>query len=162
MLSHTAQLYRVLQGAAGVRGDEIGDQILVLAVAAVELKILLPELFVDFDMGFAHIVQGVVDAVFRGHLQLAGDVVLDQIGEKFPAGVLHQVVKADAGADEHLLHLGDLPQLAQEHHIVGVVGVQVGAGFGGETGAVFAHAVLELLLTGGAAEGGRGAASSWI
>ena len=53
------------------------------------------------------------------------DVVLDQVGEKFPAGVLHQIVEADAGADEYLLYLGDGPELAQQQHVVGVVGYLV-------------------------------------
>ena len=51
-----------------------------------------------------------------------------------------------------------LPQLAQEHHIVSVVGVQVGAGLRRQTGPVPAHTVLELFLAGGTAEGGGGAA----
>ena len=109
-------------------------------------------------MGLAHVVQGVGHTVLRGHFQLAGDVVLDQIGEKLPAGVLHQIVKADARADKDLFHLGQLPQLPQEHHVVGVVGVQVGAGLRGQTGPVFTQTVLELLLTGGVPEGGGGAA----
>ena len=50
------QLDRILQSAAGMGGDEVGDQILVLSIAAVELKILLTEFFVDLDMGFAHVV----------------------------------------------------------------------------------------------------------
>ena len=65
------QLHRVLQSAARVGGDEVGHQILVLAITAVELEILLPEFFIDLDVGLAHIVQGVSHAVLRGHLQLA-------------------------------------------------------------------------------------------
>ena len=84
--------------------------------------------------------------------------MLDQVGKKLPAGVLHQVVKADARPDKHLFYAGDGPQLAQQHHIIGVVGVQVGAGLGGQAGPVFTHAVFQLLLAGGSAEGGGGAA----
>ena len=84
--------------------------------------------------------------------------MLDQVGEKFAAGVLHQEVETDARTDEHLFDPGDGPQLPQQHHIVGVIGVQVGTGLGGQTGPVFAHPVLELLLAGGAAEGGGRAA----
>ena len=152
------QLDRILQGAAGVGGDEVGDQVLVLAVAAVELEVLLPELFIDLDVWLTHIVQGVGGAVLGRHLQLAGDVVLDQVGEELAAGVLHQKIEPDAGPDEDLFYLGELPQLAQEHHIVSVVGVQVGAGLRRQTGPVPAHTVLELFLAGGTAEGGRGAA----
>ena len=84
--------------------------------------------------------------------------MLNEVGEKLSAGVLHQVVKPDARANKHFLYLGNLTKLAQQHHVVGVVGVQVRAGLGGQTGPVFTHAVLELLLTGGTAEGGRGTA----
>ena len=103
LLGHVALLVqplrqpdRVLQSTARVGGDQVGHQILLLAVAAVQLEIFFPEFLVDLDVGLAHVVQGVGYAVLRGHLQLARDVVLDQIGEKLPAGVLHQVVKADA------------------------------------------------------------------
>ena len=84
--------------------------------------------------------------------------MLDQVGEELPAGVLHQVVEADAGADKDFLDLGQLPQLPQEHHIVGVVGVQVGTGLRGQAGPIFTQAVLELFLTGGVPEGGGGTA----
>ena len=77
--------------------------------------------------------------VLGRHLQLAGDVVLDQVGEELAAGVLHQKIEPDAGTDEDLFYLGELPQLAQEHHIVSVVGVQVGAGLWRQTGPVPAH-----------------------
>ena len=85
-------------------------------------------------------------------------MILHQVGEKLSAGVLHQKVEPDARADEDLFDAGQGPDLPQQHHIVGVVRVQVGAGLRGQTGAVFAHAVLQLLLAAGAAEGGGGAA----
>ena len=108
------QLDGVLQGAARVGGDQIGHQILVLAVAAVELEVLLTEFLIDLNMGLAHVVQGVGHAVLRGHLQLAGDVVLDQVGEELTAGVLHEIVEADAGADKNFFHPRDGAQLAKQ------------------------------------------------
>ena len=80
--------------------------------------------------------------------------MLDQIGKELSAGVLHQVVKPDTGPNEHLFHLGNVPQFPQEYHIIGVVGIQIGTGLWGKTGTVFAQTVFELLLAGGAAEGG--------
>ena len=139
-------------------GNQIGHQILLLFIALVQLLVLFLEFFIDPDMGLAHIVQGVGHAVLRGHLQLARDVVLHQVGEELPAGVLHQVVKADTGADKDLFDPWDLPQAAQEPQIIHVVRVQVGAGLGGQTGPVFAEPMLQLLLAGGPAEGGRGPA----
>ena len=149
------QAHRILQCAPGVGGDQVRHQELLLAVAAVEPVIFLTELLINLDVGLAHIVQGVGHAVLRGHLELARDVVLDQVGKKLPAGVFHQVVEPNARPDEHLLHLGNLPELAQEEHVVGVVGVQIGAGLRSQAGSVAAHAVFQLLLAGGTAEGGR-------
>ena len=80
--------------------------------------------------------------------------MLDQVGEKLSTGVLHEIVEADTRPDKHLFYFGNFPELAQEHHVVGVVGIQIGAGLWGQTGPVPAHAALELLLAGGSAEGG--------
>ena len=109
-------------------------------------------------MGFAHGVQHVAHAVLRGYLQLAADVVLHQVGEELPLGVFEQVVKPDPRADEHLLHPGDGPELPQQGQVVAVVGVQVGAGGGGQAVPLLAQAVLQLLLAGGPPEVGGGAA----
>ena len=105
------QLHRILQGTARMGGDEVGHQILVLAIPPVELKILFSEFFIYLNVGLSHVVQSMGHTVLRRHLELARDVVLDQVGKKLPAGVLHQIVKPDAGSDEHLFHLWDLPQL---------------------------------------------------
>ena len=152
------QPHRVVQSAARVRGDEVGHQVLLLAVLPVESLVLLPELLIDLHMGLSHVIQHPVDTVLRGHLELAGHVIFHQLGEELPVPVLHQVVEPDAGADEHLFDAGDGPDLPQQLEVVGLVGVQVGAGLGGQAGPVPAHARLELLLTGGMPEIGGGPA----
>ena len=96
--------------------------------------------------------------MLRGNLQLAGDVVLHQLGKERLIFVLQHIIVADAAADEDLFHPGDIPQLAQQGQIVGVVRVNVGAGGGGQTALLGAHAVFQLLCAGGVPEvGGRAA-----
>ena len=99
----------VVQGAARVGGHEVGHQELVLAVLLVQPLVLLLELLIGPDVGLAHVVQHMAHAVLGGHLQLAADVMLHQIGKELPVLVLQQVVEPDAGADEDLLDAGDLP-----------------------------------------------------
>ena len=102
------------QRRAGVGGHEIGDQELVHAVFLVEPLVLVPELLIGLDVGLAHGVQNVGHAVLRGDLELAADVVLDQVGEELAVFVLHQIVEADARTDEDLLDAGDGPELAEQ------------------------------------------------
>lgn len=87
-------------------GHEVGHQVLLLAVLLVQPLVLTLELLIDLDMGLAHIVQYAAHTVLRGHLELAGDMILHQLGKELAALVLEHIVEADAGADEHLLHPG--------------------------------------------------------
>ncbi len=134
---------------------EIGHQILLQAVALVQPPVFLPEPLVHLKMRLAHVVQHLRGAVFRSHLQLSGDVVSDQLGQKLTVLLTQQVVEPDAAADKHLLYPRHRPDLPQQGQIVGVTGVQIFAGGGGQTGAVFAQAVFLLLLAGGMPEVGR-------
>ena len=152
------QGHRVLQGAAGVGTHQIGHHILLLGIAVVQAAVTVHELLIHPDVGLAHIVQHRVDAVLRRHLQLAGDVVLHQLREEFLVLVLQHVVIADAAADKDLLHPRDGPELPQQGEVIAVVGIDILAGGGGQTALVGAHAVFQLLLAGGSAEVGRGAA----
>ena len=108
--------------------------------------------------GFPMAVQHVAHTVLRGHLQLAADVVLDQVGEEFTVFVLQKIVKANPRADENLFDAGDLPQFSQQEKVVCVIRVQIGTWGGGQAVPVLAQAVFALLLAGGPAEIGGGAA----
>ena len=94
------------------------------------------------------------------HAQLAGYVVLDQLAQKRAVGigVGHDVVEADARAHEHLLHAGQLPQLAQKTRVVAMIGLHRRAGLRAQTAAVCAGASRALLGAGRPAEVGRGTA----
>ena len=98
------QLHRVGEGAPRVAAHEVGDDVLLQAVALVEALVLLLKAQIHVEVGLAHVVQHPAGAVLRGHLQLAGDVVAHQIGEEFAVFLAEHVVKADTAADEHLLH----------------------------------------------------------
>ena len=152
------QLNRILQGTARVTAHEVRHQILLLAVLLVEPLVLIAEFFVHFDMGLAHVVQHRIHTVLRGHLQLSGNMIFHQFGKKFAALVLHHVVKADAGTDEDLLDTRNGAQLPEEFQVIGMVGVQIGAGLGGKASPVFTKTVLLLLGAGEVAEIGGGPA----
>ena len=158
LIEPLGQLNGVLQRASGMRRDQIRNKILLLAVALIKAVILLAELLIYLDMRLAHIIEGVIYTVLGCYLELARNMMLNKVGEELAAGVLEQEVEPDARANEYLLYAGDLTQLAQHQHIIGVVGIKVGAGAGRKAGAVAAEAALELLLAGRPAVGGGRAA----
>ena len=153
------QIDGILQGAARVAGHEVGHQILLFAGLLAQLIELVLELVEGLDGRFSHVGQGVGRAVFRSHLQLAGDVVLHQLLEEGVVRVGHEVIKTDAAADEHFLHTRQLPHPAQDLEIIAVVHDHVGAGGGGQAVlAAIAHAPQHLLPAGREPEVGGGAA----
>ena len=91
-------------------------------------------------------------------LELAGDVILDELGQKRTALVLKEIVVADARADEDLLHAGDRAKTTQQLDIFRVVGIEIFAGVGGKAVLVAAHAALQLILARRVAEVGARAA----
>ena len=140
-------------------GHQVGHQVLFFARLAAELIELILEAVEHLDGRLAHIGQGVGGAVLRGHLQLARDVVFHQLLEEGFVGVGHQVVEADAAADEHLFDPRQSPQPAQDIQVVLVVYDQVGAGLGRQAVlAAGAHPLFHLLAAGREAEIRRGAA----
>ena len=120
---------------------QVGDQILLQTVTLVEPLILLPEPFVDLEMGLPHVVQHLGGAVLRRNLQLPGNVVSYQVGEKFAVFLAQHIVKPDTAADKYFLYARHRPNLPQKRQVIGVAGVQILAGSRSKTGTVFAHAV---------------------
>ena len=153
------QIHCILQGAARVAGHEVGHQVLLFASLFAELVEFILELVEGLDGGLAHVGQGVGSAVLRGHLQLAGHMVLHQLLKEGIVRVCHQVVEPDAAADKHLFYPRQLPHPAQDLQIIAVVHDHVGAGGGGQ--AVFAagaHPPEHLFPAGGEPEVGGGTA----
>ena len=151
------QLHRLAKGRAGVGGHEVGHQVLLQMVLLIQGKIPGGKLLVNGVFGLTHFGQNGVRHVLRGHLQLAGYVVLHQLPEEGIPLVRQDVVKANAAADEDLLHPRQLPELAQEAEIVAVVRPEVGAGGGEETLPPGADAFGQLLVTGRGPEVSGGA-----
>ena len=84
MFGDDSQLGHIGLTASGMAGDEVGDDLLVemlLAIDAVEDALELVELL---ERRFAHQRQHMVGSVLWSHLQASADVILDQF-----AGVLH-------------------------------------------------------------------------
>ena len=144
--------------AAGVRAHEVRHDVLFLIILVVELTVFVHEALVRADVGLAHIVEHGVDAVLGRDLELAGDVVAHEFAEERVVIVAEHVVIADAAAYEHLLHAGDLAQLAQQGEVVRVVGVNIRARRRREAQPVRAHAALQLLAARRVAEVCRRAA----
>ena len=96
--------------------------------------------------------------MLRGDLQLPGDVVLHQLPEEGVLGVGQKIVKANAAANEDLLDPGNFPELAQQRHIVAVVGVHILAGGGVEALTAAAGTLGHLFFAGRVPEVGSGTA----
>jgi hypothetical protein len=72
------QFQHVLVAGAGVGGDEVRDQVLLLAGLFAEAVEQLLEAVVAADAGLHHLRQRALLGVLRGDLQIAADVVRDQ------------------------------------------------------------------------------------
>ena len=124
------QLYRLLEGAAGGGGHEIGDEILLFADALGDLVEPFLKRLIALDVGLSHFVQHHVADVFRCDLQLTAYVFRHQFLEKGVVLVRHHIVEPDAGADKDTLDPGQLSQLAENAQVFAVVHLQCLAGFG--------------------------------
>ena len=90
--------------------------------------------------------------MLRRDLELAADVVADELSEKVRAFVGKHIVIPYAGADEHLFHLRHGGNGIEQLYILGVVGFEIFTRFRRETSAVQAHPVLQLFVAGGVSE----------
>ena len=118
------QLNGLFHGRPRMRGHKIGNDELLLARAGVLLFEQRDEALVDCVVGLAHTRQDAMGNVLGCDAQLSAHVVLGQLAHELPPMLLveHHVVEADARANEHFLHAGNLAQLAQEANVVGMVG----------------------------------------
>ena len=139
-------------------GHEIGHHILFQTTLLVEPLVLGQELVVYRSGRLSHLLQHRVGNVFRSHLQLAGHMIFHQLFEKRVVLIGQQVVKANAGANEHLFHAGNGPELAQQSQIVAVICNQILTRLGEEALLGGTHALGQLLFAGGLTEVGGGAA----
>ena len=146
------KLHRICDGAAGVGGHQVRDQILLLADFFGLLVEALAEAVEVLNVRFSHHIQNVVDTMLGSNLELAADVIFDQLLHEGRVGVCDGIVVADAGADKDLFDPLDAAQLAQQLDIFGVVDVHVGTGLGSQTFAVLAKTILQLFFAGGIAE----------
>ena len=157
-LEAEGQLYGLTQGGAGMAGHKVGNQVLLLAHLAAQVKVLLAEGLVYAEIRLAHAAQDRGRAVLGGNLQLARDVILHQLAEEGIVRIRHQIVKTNARADKHLLDPRQGLDGTQKINVLSVVSDEVRTGRGGKALAVGANAVLQLFFAGRVAEiGGRAA-----
>ncbi len=113
-------------------GDEVGDQVLLLArLFGVFVEQLL-ELVVAAHARLHHLGERPLLGVFRRDLEVAADVILGQLLDI--AGIFHRDVVTHAGGDEDLLDPLEVARLAIEVDGRAVVGVHVRADGGPDTG----------------------------
>lgn len=124
------QLHRFLQGGSWVGGHEVWHQILIHSQFFIELLIFFPEALVYRIFRFSHTAEYGIGNMLRRHLQLAADMMENQLPEKSIILIRQQIVEPDAGTDEDLLDAGQTAQAAQKLQIILVIGFQVGAGPG--------------------------------
>ena len=135
--------------------DQIRHHVLLESVFAIQAFKFTAECVVDSSARLAHHGQYRVAHVLGRYAQLARDMVFQQLAQKLVRGIGHGVVKADAAADEDLLDARQLAQVAQQLRVAGLVDHHVLAHARPQAALVLAHAVLELLVAGGAAKVGR-------
>lgn len=137
-LGEHGQLGHVFLMAAGVRRDEVGNELLaqlVTLVHTVEDGFETTELL---KRRFAHNRQNRVAGVLGRHFEPARDVEANQLLVELGihlvdgrvAGVVHRQVIAHSAADERFLHLGQGIHAVVNVEQGTVIGVEVGAGLG--------------------------------
>ena len=131
---------------------KVGHDVLLHAEALVETHVFLHEPLVEPAAGFVHVFEHAVVDMLRRDLELAADVVLYKLADEGIVLIVHEIVVADAAADEDLFDAFDLPELSEELHIIPVVDLHVFAWSVAETGAVLADALRELFFAGGETE----------
>ena len=134
-LGDDGQFGHVFLVAAGVAGDEVGDELLAQALLLVDA---VENLFERLELGVAHDVQHTVAGVLGRHLQASADVAGDEFAGVFAGALVHlrilalmeQEVVAHSAADERLLDTGQGVDGVVDVEQRAVVGVQVGTHLG--------------------------------
>ena len=73
---------------------------LLFAVSLVEPLVFLLKPLIHAVSRLSHVFQHVIHAMLRGDLELAGDVVFNELGKKLTVFIGQQVIKPDTGADK--------------------------------------------------------------
>ena len=122
-LEPEGEVHHVLVRGTRMRGDEVRDQVLLLArLLGVLLEHLL-EAVVAADAGLHHLVQRTALGVLGRDLQVAADMVGDQFLDVL--GRFHSQVVSQPRGDQDLLHPRQCPRLAVELDQGRVIGVEV-------------------------------------
>ena len=145
-LGDDGKFRHVLFLAAGVAGDEVGDELLAQSLFAVDAVEYLLELAELAERRLAHEAQHAVGGVLGCHFQAAADVTGDEFAGIVTGALVHhrvfarvqQQVVAHAAADERLLDAGQGVHRTIDVEQRAMVGVQVGAHVGVDARRAFA------------------------
>lgn len=110
-------------------------------------------------MRLSHLIQYMIAAMFRSNFQLTAGMFPYQFPKKSVIWVGKQIIKPDAGTDKYLLHFWQLPQAAQQFHIIPVVCVQIRTRLRKQALPVLANPFRQLFFTGRMTEIGRRSAN---
>ena len=108
------QIDGILEGAARVAGHEIRHKVLLFSCLSAQLVELILELVEGLDGRLAHVGQRVGGTVLRRDFSWPETWYSTSSLKNVVIGVGHQVIEADAAADEHLLDAGQLPDAAED------------------------------------------------
>ena len=91
----------------------------------VELLILLLEfihkLQIQLFSRLSHFIQYRCIDMLGSHLQLAADMMLDKLIEKFIIFIIHQIIIANTGTDKHLFYSWKCAHCAKDFQIAAVI-----------------------------------------
>ena len=137
-LGDDGQFGHVFLVAAGVAGDEVGDELLAQALLLVDAVENLLECLELGERRLAHDAQHTVAGVLGGHLEASADVAGDEFAGVFAGALVHlrilalmeQEVVAHTASDERLLDTGQGIDGVVDVEQRAVVGIQVGTHLG--------------------------------
>ena len=138
--------------AAGMGGDQVGDQILLFPQLTVDLFIPGTECVIDVPAGFSHDGEDPGTDMLRGHFQLSADMMFTELPKKGIGWISHDIVVAESGTDEHLFDARQPANFPQQLNIIRMIYLEVRAGLWKQALPVFACPGFQLLLACGMPE----------
>ena len=138
--------------AAGMGGNQVGNQILLFPQLTVDLFIPGTERVIDVPAGFSHDGEDPGTDMLRGHFQLSADMMLTQFPKERIGWISHDIVVAESGTDEYLFDARQPANFPQQLNIIRMIYLEVRAGLWKQALPVFACPGFQLLLACGMPE----------
>ena len=131
---------------------KIRYKILLKPRLAAEVEILASESLVNLNRRLAHHDERVIRAMLGRYLQLARNVVADELFKEGVVLIVYKVIKSYSRTDKDLFDTRNLLHLGEHVHILAVIYLKILTRGGGKALSVSADTTLLLLLAGGVSE----------